>query len=38
MGRWTYPIVPDSNWASNTNYEHSLPYTYRDSNVTLTRY
>ena len=36
MGRWTYPVVPDSNWAGNSKYELIWPYTYRDSNVILT--
>jgi translation initiation factor eIF-2B subunit epsilon len=36
MGRWTYPVVPDSDWAGNSKYELIWPYTYRDSNVVLT--
>jgi translation initiation factor eIF-2B subunit epsilon len=35
MARWTFPLVPDSNWMSNTSYTFSLPFIYRESDVFL---
>ena len=34
LGRWTYPLVPDSNYIQ-TQYEYTLPGIYKEPNVKL---
>ncbi|KAI4175806.1 MAG: hypothetical protein LQ343_001419 [Gyalolechia ehrenbergii] len=37
MGRWTYPLCPDSNRARGQNYRYTKNKTYQESGVSLSR-
>ncbi|KAL8938552.1 MAG: hypothetical protein Q9216_003838 [Gyalolechia sp. 2 TL-2023] len=37
MGRWTYPLCPDSNHARGQNYRYTRNKTYQESGVNLAR-
>ena len=37
MKRWTFPLVPDSNFFGATNYTYSRHHVYKETDVVLAR-
>lgn len=35
LGRWCYPLVPDTNWCGNTSYSYEFSHVYKEDRVVL---